>query len=475
MTILRAILALAALATQVLPAPTKAAEIVLRGTPEMHCFATLRGQIVPGDADKLESIIKARLGERGSRLCLDSPGGSMIEGVKLAQLLIGFRMGTAIPKGARCESACALAFMGGRRNDENDRGDHPDRKLHPLGKLGFHATALTVPEGQYTEATVTKAYNLASQGLSEILLMMTADEFPRSLLIDMLATPNNQMMYVDTLSKAARWNIDIYPTISPEKLTVLAMLNACEYGQMRFFDENREFASSGPNETPTLKTRLGENDQVWSYEGVWESGYRQERATGCEINYTLHMPGWEDPLLRQVVWVSMGDHYEDFPPFVLFPPSTPLSELARSEEGKVEFQPLARQQTSLTFYGRCFVFKFDDSGGNLVDDDLCKMDRRLTIGHNLERSRLETFTWPSGAKTVIENDRIINGHAVAKFNDQEARNWLVKHKFFDNNQMYRYSDCWRNSKSRNLFCFFHAPSILADEKLQASWYQTRLF
>lgn len=454
--------------------PAKAAKLDLTEVPAMHCFGTLRGVIENGDADTLRTVLDGQNIEYGKRLCLDSPGGSMLEGVKLAQLLIEKTKGTAIARGARCESACALAFMGGRRNDENDRGDHPDRKLHPLGKLGFHATALTVPRGQYDEASVTKAYNLASQGLSEILQLMPAHEFPRSLLVEMLATPSTDMLYVDTLSKAARWDVDIYPTVSPDQLTRLSMVHACDYGQMRFFDELDHYNETAPDSDPNIQTSLGEDGEIFRYSGSWEDGYRQELATGCEVSYFRHMPGWDDPLLRQTVYVSIGDASEDFTPYVLFPPNTPIQSLVRANDMKVEFRGSNSQQITLTFEGRCFVIKLNNGGGDLVDDEACEMERTLSVNQDLERRRLEVFTWPSGAKTVVKNNTEINGQSVMRYDSEPVQDWLAKRNFAGKDGMADYMGCWRNSKSGNLFCFANNASILNDAKLRDAWYKTRL-
>ncbi|MVO18440.1 hypothetical protein [Parasedimentitalea huanghaiensis] len=457
------------------PGLANSAEIELAEVPEMHCFGTLRGTLENGDADKVRTILETQSTIYGKRLCLDSPGGSLLEGVNLARLLIEKTTGTAIAKRARCESACALAFMGGRRNDEDDRGDHSDRKLHPLGQLGFHTTALTVPQGQYDGNTVTKAYNLATKGHSEILQLMPAQEFPRSLLIEMLATPSHQMLYVDTVGKAARWNIDVYPTISHEELSKLSMLQACLNGHLRFFDELINPQATFSFVKFEIQESLESDGEVFEYTGQMDSGFREVNATGCEVFFRRHMPDWEDPLLRQAVGVSMGDAYEDFPPFVFHHAETPIRSLARTNDMDVEFRPNRVEQVSLTFDGRCFVIKLSDGRGALADDEDCKMERKLSVDMDLEPTRLEVFAWPSGAKTVIKNNREINGHQIVRYDAQAVQDWIAQ-KFFPGKQdMTSYIDCWRNSKSGNLFCFSNDPSILVDTSLRDEWYKTQLY
>ena len=455
--------------------PVRAAELDMTEVPEMYCFGTFRGPFRPGDVDKIAPYINKYDFAYGKRLCLDSPGGSLAEGVQLAELLVKHARGTAIAKGAHCASACAIAFMGGRRNDENDRGDHPDRKLHPLGRLGFHTTKLTVPQGQYDEATVSTAYNLASNSLADILKIMPADEFPRSLLIDMLATPSEDMLYVDTVAKAARWNIDIYPTISPEKLTKLPMLRACRNGETGFFDEPSYLYATFESDGLKIDVTPAEEDFGADYSGAMEEGFRQELYTGCEVGFRTHMPGWEDPLLRQDISVVMGDRSEDYPPYILYHPKTPIRTLARSDDMKVEFKPLSGERLQTTLKGQCFVIVFSDGRGSLADDDPCVMERDLSVNLDLDRTRIDRFVWPSGAKTVVVDDQQINGQDVMRHDSQAAKDWLADKFFSGNEEMTYFIDCWRNSKSGNLFCFASDPAIIDDYDLRDIWYRTRLY
>ncbi|MFO1089310.1 MAG: hypothetical protein U1E46_06985 [Hyphomicrobiales bacterium] len=69
----------------------------------------LQGELVPGDASRLIAYADSR-----TRLVvLDSPGGSLGEGLRLAQLIAGAGWNTIVPSGASCISACAISFMGG--------------------------------------------------------------------------------------------------------------------------------------------------------------------------------------------------------------------------------------------------------------------------------------------------------------------------------------------------------------------------
>lgn len=112
-----------------------AAEITRRGT----CEATLTGQIVPGDADRLQKI-------RGSDSCryfelyLSSPGGSVKEALSIADSLMNVI--TFVEADQQCLSACALIFMAARTCSGAPYFCAPTRNMHPTATLGFHAPFL---------------------------------------------------------------------------------------------------------------------------------------------------------------------------------------------------------------------------------------------------------------------------------------------------------------------------------------------
>jgi hypothetical protein len=78
----------------------------------------LTGDIAPGDADALESLVRAgeESGATVSVLRLDSPGGNLLGGIALARFIRRHpEISTEVDAGAMCASACFLAFSAGRR------------------------------------------------------------------------------------------------------------------------------------------------------------------------------------------------------------------------------------------------------------------------------------------------------------------------------------------------------------------------
>ena len=136
------------------------------------CTHRFTGTLENGDIAAFEAI--ATDNANYAVLCLDSPGGSFGEAVRIARLLSEKNIGTRIEGGAACESACALIFMAGRHVSEQAERAVRWRVLHPRGKLGFHAPALVVPEGNYDKDTVNRAYDVAlgtvGSAITELIL-----------------------------------------------------------------------------------------------------------------------------------------------------------------------------------------------------------------------------------------------------------------------------------------------------------------
>jgi len=80
-----------------------------------NVIAMLSGEIVVGDSDKLKSFIRRadRNGDMVVILRLDSPGGSVLEGVKLADVVRDEKLATSVVGAAKCASACFLVFAAG--------------------------------------------------------------------------------------------------------------------------------------------------------------------------------------------------------------------------------------------------------------------------------------------------------------------------------------------------------------------------
>jgi hypothetical protein len=92
-----------------------AAELTATLSKENRTIVVLSGELAPGDASRFKDMLKASsaAGTAVSAVRLNSPGGSLIEGVRLAAVIQGAKVATVIASGAKCVGACFLPFIAG--------------------------------------------------------------------------------------------------------------------------------------------------------------------------------------------------------------------------------------------------------------------------------------------------------------------------------------------------------------------------
>ena len=225
--------------------PALSAEFKLLSTSPMldpetgECNIQLTGVIRSGDVERLEALLnKIEFdGELAySSVCLNSPGGNYVEGVKIAKLLVGWGTATVIRDGAKCLSACAIAFMGGSHADEG--GSIIRRFLHVKGQLGFHAPYLNVKAGKYNKEAVNDAYFVALSAVSELMdFLMLAKrrvggdpiaQVKPGLVKAMLQRKQDEFYYIDDVGRAGLWHISLIGAKIKKDVPTLGLQNACE-------------------------------------------------------------------------------------------------------------------------------------------------------------------------------------------------------------------------------------------------------
>lgn len=91
------------------------AEFSSTQTQDGKIIIVLNGSIADGDVTKFKSIIQTANtgGKAVYAIRLNSPGGSLVEGVQLAEIIKYAKMATSVPAGSSCASACFVAFAAG--------------------------------------------------------------------------------------------------------------------------------------------------------------------------------------------------------------------------------------------------------------------------------------------------------------------------------------------------------------------------
>ncbi|TWA99127.1 ATP-dependent Clp protease proteolytic subunit [Bradyrhizobium stylosanthis] len=136
------------------------------------------GRFVEGDTEAFMSAFnKAKeAGRPVENVFLNSSGGSLAEGARLATAIKFGRLATMVPDGAMCASACFLAFAAGE-----------PRFAAPTALIGVHKAA--EKHGRETK----------SSAVATALMAQMAKELgvPSSIVGRMVATPPNQIAWLD--------------------------------------------------------------------------------------------------------------------------------------------------------------------------------------------------------------------------------------------------------------------------------------
>ncbi len=146
-------------------------------TKENKTIISVSGEIIEGDADAFRQAIQ-RANDSGklvSGIRLNSPGGLLIEAVKLADLVRFAKVATSVPNGSTCASACFLVFAAGS-----------NKYASYTAQIGVHGASgengkETIGSGA---ATVTMARIVKELGV------------PASIIGKMVVTPPDQMLWL---------------------------------------------------------------------------------------------------------------------------------------------------------------------------------------------------------------------------------------------------------------------------------------
>ncbi len=460
-----------------------AAEIIPYENKAFNCAVKLSGVIEAGDADKLASVVKGMASDnpegpvvrmeggfykrssltvnfvQKSRICLDSPGGNLAEGIRLADMIYEV-LGTAIEPGAQCLSACSVAFMAGSIQTESDAGVVADRLMDATAKLGFHAPDLTVPQGNYNNATVQQAFYVAVNSVGEILKRSGELKFPYTLVGEMLRTRPDQFFYIDTVNKAARWHISVANTVGPSSITPDAVSNACN-NWYRFHAD--QVATNGLGDGSTTE-KWGWLDDFAPKNGSFSmavEGFGQEGATKCHLNGELAADG----SLTGSVRIGEDEIGTDLSKWIVYDQATRLEDLALSrnssriravgKEAVAAASPAAPTVSSSdNLRGACMVL----NNGTLEDFDPCTRISEIRTSADQSSSKVRAHVWPSGGKTVIVetgSELTINGvrASAVSLDGNERAMCMTPGDRLGVDCLTVNAECLRNSGTGKLFCF----------------------
>lgn len=402
------------------PAPPLAAEI--RISSDLECRVDIEGPIESGDFEKLAAlkdqlVIDNGESTSGSLICLNSPGGSLVDGLKMARFILDEGVGTRIRNGKECQSICAIMFMMG-----NARGSEVaflDRRMHAGSTLGFHRPYLSIIEArEFTSGDVEAAYDIGIESVYDLMsLANTPTPWHDSRMIEpdlmelMAGTPGTGMYLIQTVEQATRWQIGVDGLPEFGRLSRAHLMFACENAL------NSDYSLTSVRNGDGLMTEQIFNllpANGWSVENATRavttnpvngryattsprSGYS---SIGCEVILTegaIGVCGYDESSDTKI-----GDCRDeaDLRYFERVSSQHPVSDLqALTLVGEAPPDAIAFRQ--------CRVF---DVSGVSTDDEVCLHSVVLNGGEPLRV--MHQLEWQSGARTVIEIDAEAHGRAA---------------------------------------------------------------
>lgn len=405
------LLLLTAATIALLPTASFAAEV---GFPESgRCKLTINGEIITGDYEKILSSIDKFIVDDGESsgktiACLNSPGGNYYEGLKIAKLFYEKGVGTFIDNRNVCFSSCAIIFMMGRA--VGDEVSYINRTLHIGGHLGFHRPYSTLNDVRnYTSGNINAAFDIGVQGVLDMVRLATKpvpwgseQMIPADMLQVILATPPNRIYQIRKVEEVVRWKINIegsQPIVQPDKPNLLF---ACEhaltasYRRPSAIYENglmtRDIFALSPRSEYAVKAALGnEGPYDRAYDPYFipnlRSGYSNV-ACGADLSSeNIGICG-----IDESIDTTVGDcnrkEFRFWDRIILRHPQTHLAALELNGSSKSHASRITRCRVA-------------NSAGRTTDDEPCLQEVILIADGETGLAR-HIFTWPSGARTVID-------------------------------------------------------------------------
>jgi hypothetical protein len=209
----------------------------LKGAPQA-CEIVVDGEILKGD---FEVFVTQYNNTKFGRVCLNSPGGSYFDGIKIARFINDSRISTRVQADGECYSACAIIFMAGIT--EVGDFEYRDRTLEPGGTIGFHAPYPVVAEGKFDTKQVEESFAFAMAEAGDLVGFSGSFDseptrppgdkelsaiLPRALLAKMLKKRKDDMYLIKTIGDAILSGINIDTHQSSREMSVEDALHIAE-------------------------------------------------------------------------------------------------------------------------------------------------------------------------------------------------------------------------------------------------------
>ncbi len=407
------------------------AQISRSSDPE--CRIDIVGPIAVGDFNRLtvhrEFLMEPGVeGTNQSIVCLDSPGGSVVDGLKIAEFFLNEGVSTRVRANKKCLSICAIMFMMG--NIRAGELSQISRRIHVTSELGFHRPYIRLDDAKsFTSGTVEEIFDLGMETIFEMMTLATRPTpyggglmMEPSLVRTMTGTARNDMYIVKRIEELIHWKIEVDGLPKIKQPTEFNLVFACENMLVQDINLVSELARlESPitdavfdlvpfnSQQVEIITRRAERAPENSWYTVWGTRYG-EVEVWCQVGLTpdrvraCGVDGETDYALGRC-GEQYGWRYQD--EIVMFHPASTIDAIAKGNGADAH----------ATKFRRCRVYV----SATLALDEPChqhvtfyRYDGGLTMKHHLDfESELSTVV------TIRSDGFFANGKTVT-VNGEEA-------------------------------------------------------
>jgi hypothetical protein len=186
---------------------------------------TVSGPIQPGDAVRLQKLISD---EGGTIVSLSGEGGDYAEALAIAKLLHETPAMTIVEDGASCVGPCAIAFLGGTGEAEEESDSAIARSIALSARLAFQAPALGLADTGLTKQAAEDAYRKALAGIGDFLRASKDYGLDAAAAADVMSA--GEPYVVNNAYRLAHLGVEVQKVAPASVLTLSMAKNLCRAG-----------------------------------------------------------------------------------------------------------------------------------------------------------------------------------------------------------------------------------------------------
>jgi hypothetical protein len=311
-----------------------------------------------------------------------------------------------------------------------------NRKMHINAMLGFHRPSLRLQDDDaYGSRDIEASYDMAVTSVVDYIVLAnktapwSSQPMVHSDLVERIfATPGDDIFFIDTVEKAARWDIELLgvtiPTAIDEERAYYACENALQW-KVALHETPLDFVGLNLNAYSAYSNRqLTEIGQRFSVTSS-KAGYA---SAGCMVDFTeqrLRICG-EDEYTGTTFGAGSCSAdatagFEWVSPLALWRPDTKLNQI------NDPWLPQLKR-------GTCQIHT---AAGVLTDNEICLVGVSFQYAGN-EVVVAKTFSWPSGSRTVVRS---------------YGPNHLINDDVAESSYVQGQDACYVNQRTGNRLCF----------------------